>query len=264
MNIVHLEALALFASFELIEAEVLALLCVFKLRWPGLKYDIVSERIPKSTQGDDKAGNGGYSKTRGLDSEKVLEHLPSLQQLLHSLMGWGLKEQLLLIGVETILLEEVKSATDNCNNKRVIRSGASGKGKHRSDIVLRKQMSPWKGNLPKLPIESNIVRLATTSIVALEALKVYSSILLLVVTVVIVAVILVVLVVAIVGVAIVVTIIGVVVEITIIGVVVAISGVSSIIKILFVIIGFLHRITIYYLLHQPLSYGNGFLQSLRF
>ncbi|GKA95897.1 hypothetical protein Tco_0817992 [Tanacetum coccineum] len=87
------------------------------------------------------------------------------------------------------------------------------------------------------------------------------SILLLVVTVVIVAVILVFVVVAIVGVAIVVTIIRVV---TIIGVVVVVSGVSSIIKLLFVIIGFLHRITLYYLLHQPLSYANGFLLSLRF
>ncbi|GJR12544.1 hypothetical protein Tco_0795196 [Tanacetum coccineum] len=76
------------------------------------------------------------------------------------------------------------------------------------------------------------------------------SILLLMVTVVIVAVILVVVVVvAIVGVAIVVTIIGVVVEITIIGVVVVVSGVSSIIKLSFVIIGFLHRITLYYLIH---------------
>ncbi|GJR48430.1 hypothetical protein Tco_1316533 [Tanacetum coccineum] len=34
--------------------------------------------------------------------------------------------------------------------------------------LVEEQMSPWKGNLPKLPIESNIVRLATTSIVALE------------------------------------------------------------------------------------------------
>ncbi|GJY16040.1 hypothetical protein Tco_0386462 [Tanacetum coccineum] len=30
--------------------------------------------------------------------------------------------------------------------------------------LVEEQMSPWKGNLPKLPIESNIVRLATTSI----------------------------------------------------------------------------------------------------
>ncbi|GKA01386.1 hypothetical protein Tco_0674051 [Tanacetum coccineum] len=70
------------------------------------------------------------------------------------------------------------------------------------------------------------------------------SILLLVViivTVVIVAVILVVVVVAIVGVVIVVMIIGVVVGVTIIGVVVVGGGVSFIIKLLFVIIGFLHR-----------------------
>ncbi|GJZ16221.1 hypothetical protein Tco_0551898 [Tanacetum coccineum] len=30
--------------------------------------------------------------------------------------------------------------------------------------LVEEQMSSWKGNLPKLPIESNIVRLATTSI----------------------------------------------------------------------------------------------------
>ncbi|GKF96119.1 hypothetical protein Tco_0288854 [Tanacetum coccineum] len=83
------------------------------------------------------------------------------------------------------------------------------------------------------------------------------SILLLVViivTVVIVAVILVVVVVVIVGVFIVVMIIGLVVVV----------GVSAIIKLLFVIIGFLRINVFYYLLHQPLSYGNGFLQSLRF
>ncbi|GJY67825.1 hypothetical protein Tco_0470807 [Tanacetum coccineum] len=34
--------------------------------------------------------------------------------------------------------------------------------------LVGEQMSPWKGNLPRLPIKSNIVRLATTSIVALE------------------------------------------------------------------------------------------------
>ncbi|GJT89941.1 hypothetical protein Tco_1078786 [Tanacetum coccineum] len=66
------------------------------------------------------------------------------------------------------------------------------------------------------------------------------SILLLVVTVVIVVVILVVVVVVIVR-------------------VVVIVGVSAIIKLLFVIIGFLRRIMVYYLLHQPLGYGNGFL-----
>ncbi|GKF43339.1 hypothetical protein Tco_0129891, partial [Tanacetum coccineum] len=84
-----------------------------------------------------------------------------------------------------------------------------------------------------------------------------------IVMVVIVAVILVVVVVAIVGVVIVVTIIGVVVVVTIIGVFVII-GVSAIIKFSFVIISVLRRIVFYYLLHQPFSYGNGFLQSLRF
>ncbi|GKB97640.1 hypothetical protein Tco_0983777 [Tanacetum coccineum] len=49
----------------------------------------------------------------------------------------------------------------------------------------------------------------------------------------------------------------------IIGVVVAVSGVPSIIKLSFGIIDFVHRIVLCYLIHQPLSYGNGFLQSLR-
>ncbi|GJZ50179.1 ribonuclease H-like domain-containing protein [Tanacetum coccineum] len=49
----------------------------------------------------------------------------------------------------------------------------------------------------------------------------------------------------------------------IIGVVVAVSGVPSIIKLSFVIIDSVHRIVLCYLIHQPLSYGNGFLQSLR-
>ncbi|GKF40694.1 hypothetical protein Tco_0124036, partial [Tanacetum coccineum] len=82
------------------------------------------------------------------------------------------------------------------------------------------------------------------------------SILLLVVIivmVVIVAVILVVVVIAIVGVAIVVVLIG---------IIVVVGGVSSIFKPSFMFIGVLHRIMFYYLLHQLLSYGNGFLQSL--
>ncbi|GJU60494.1 hypothetical protein Tco_1238260 [Tanacetum coccineum] len=53
----------------------------------------------------------------------------------------------------------------------------------------------------------------------------------------------------IVGVVIVVAIIGVVVFVTIIGIVVVVGGVPSIIKLSFVIIGFLHRITLYYLVH---------------
>ncbi|GJU04120.1 hypothetical protein Tco_1114458 [Tanacetum coccineum] len=68
-----------------------------------------------------------------------------------------------------------------------------------------------------------------------------------IVTVLIVAVILVVVVIAIVGVVIVVVFIGIVV--------VVVGGVSSIFKLLFVIIGVLRRIMFYYLLHQPLSYG---------
>nr|GEW90740.1 hypothetical protein [Tanacetum cinerariifolium] len=82
------------------------------------------------------------------------------------------------------------------------------------------------------------------------------SILLLVViivTVVIVVVILVVVVVAIVKVVIVVAIVRVVV--------VVVGGVvSSILKLSFMIIGFLRRIVFYYLLHQSLGYGNSFFQ----
>ncbi|GJZ03578.1 hypothetical protein Tco_0536853 [Tanacetum coccineum] len=58
-----------------------------------------------------------------------------------------------------------------------------------------------------------------------------------------------------------VTVILVVVTVVIVRVVVVV-GDSAIIKISFVIIGFLCRIVFYYLLHQPLGYGNGFLQSL--
>nr|GEV97603.1 putative clathrin assembly protein At2g01600 [Tanacetum cinerariifolium] len=49
-----------------------------------LKYDIEAERIPRPAQGQD---NKGYSKTRDLESEDLLEQLPSLQQLLYRLMG---------------------------------------------------------------------------------------------------------------------------------------------------------------------------------
>ncbi|KAI3491865.1 hypothetical protein L1887_43729 [Cichorium endivia] len=49
-----------------------------------LKYDIEAEKIPRLSQGQD---NKGYSRTRDLESEELLEHLPSLQQLLYRLMG---------------------------------------------------------------------------------------------------------------------------------------------------------------------------------
>ncbi|GJY84288.1 hypothetical protein Tco_0497664 [Tanacetum coccineum] len=84
------------------------------------------------------------------------------------------------------------------------------------------------------------------------------SIMLLVVIIVTVVIVVVILIV------IVVVIVGVVIVVAIIGVVVIVDGVSSILKFSFVIIGFLRRIVFYYLLHQPLGYGNGFLQSLRF
>nr|GFA52493.1 hypothetical protein [Tanacetum cinerariifolium] len=61
----------------------------------------------------------------------------------------------------------------------------------------------------------------------------------------------------IVTVAIVVVVVLVIVD-TIIGIVVVV-GVPSIIKLAFVIIGSLHRTTLYYLIHQPLGYVDGFL-----
>ncbi|XP_010553785.1 PREDICTED: putative clathrin assembly protein At2g01600 [Tarenaya hassleriana] len=48
-----------------------------------LKYDIEAERLPKPAPGQDK----GYSRTRDLDSEELLEQLPALQQLLYRLIG---------------------------------------------------------------------------------------------------------------------------------------------------------------------------------
>ncbi|KAJ1418416.1 Protein kinase domain [Sesbania bispinosa] len=48
-----------------------------------LKYDVEAERLPKSAPGQDK----GYSRTRDLDGEKLLEQLPALQQLLYRLVG---------------------------------------------------------------------------------------------------------------------------------------------------------------------------------
>ncbi|KAK9276240.1 hypothetical protein L1049_005771 [Liquidambar formosana] len=48
-----------------------------------LKYDIEAERLPRPVQGQEK----GYSRTRELDSEELLEQLPALQQLLHRLIG---------------------------------------------------------------------------------------------------------------------------------------------------------------------------------
>ncbi|XP_031386561.1 putative clathrin assembly protein At2g01600 [Punica granatum] len=47
-----------------------------------LKYDIEAERLPKPAQGQDK----GYSRTRDLESEELLEQLPALQRLLYRLM----------------------------------------------------------------------------------------------------------------------------------------------------------------------------------
>ncbi|XP_047970888.1 putative clathrin assembly protein At2g01600 [Salvia hispanica] len=48
-----------------------------------LKYDIEAERLPRPAQGEDK----GYSRTRDLVSEELLDQLPSLQQLLYRLIG---------------------------------------------------------------------------------------------------------------------------------------------------------------------------------
>ncbi|XP_024025040.1 putative clathrin assembly protein At2g01600 [Morus notabilis] len=48
-----------------------------------LKYDIEAERLPRPAQGQEK----GYSRTRELDSEELLEQLPALQQLLYRLIS---------------------------------------------------------------------------------------------------------------------------------------------------------------------------------
>ncbi|KAK6921637.1 AP180 N-terminal homology (ANTH) domain [Dillenia turbinata] len=48
-----------------------------------LKYDIEAERIPRPAQGQEK----GYSRTRELSDEELLEQLPALQQLLYRLVG---------------------------------------------------------------------------------------------------------------------------------------------------------------------------------
>lgn len=48
-----------------------------------LKYDIEGERLPKPAQGLEK----GYSRTRELPSEELLEQLPALQQMLYRLIG---------------------------------------------------------------------------------------------------------------------------------------------------------------------------------
>ncbi|THG18960.1 hypothetical protein TEA_029309 [Camellia sinensis var. sinensis] len=48
-----------------------------------LRYDIEAERLLKPGQGQEK----GYSRTREVDSEELLEQLPALQQLLYRLVG---------------------------------------------------------------------------------------------------------------------------------------------------------------------------------
>ncbi|GAB4828747.1 hypothetical protein Ancab_018416 [Ancistrocladus abbreviatus] len=48
-----------------------------------LKYDIEAERLPRTVQGQEK----GYSRTRDLDCEELLEQLSALQQLLYRLVG---------------------------------------------------------------------------------------------------------------------------------------------------------------------------------
>ncbi|PSR91061.1 Clathrin assembly protein [Actinidia chinensis var. chinensis] len=48
-----------------------------------LKYDIEAERLPRPGQGQEK----GYSRTRELDSEELLDQLPALQKLLYRLVG---------------------------------------------------------------------------------------------------------------------------------------------------------------------------------
>ena len=72
-------------------------------------------------------------------------------------------------------------------------------------------------------------------------------------------------VVAFVRVIVVVAIVGAVIVVASIGVVVIVDGgVSHIIKLSFVIVDFLHKITLYYLVHKSVRYVGGLLQSLRF
>ncbi|GJQ98891.1 hypothetical protein Tco_0521876 [Tanacetum coccineum] len=103
--------------------------------------------------------------------------------------------------------------------------------------LVEEQMSSWKGNLPKLPIIIKYSAIGTRKYSG-RFHAFYFLLVVIIVTVVIVAVILVVVIVAIVGVVIIVMIIGVVVIVT---VVVVGGGVSFIIKLSFVIIGFVHR-----------------------
>ncbi|XAR63654.1 hypothetical protein NMG60_11023673 [Bertholletia excelsa] len=48
-----------------------------------LRYDIEAEHFPRAGQGQEK----GYSRTRDLDGEDLLEQLPALQRLLYRLIG---------------------------------------------------------------------------------------------------------------------------------------------------------------------------------
>ncbi|GKA94869.1 ribonuclease H-like domain-containing protein [Tanacetum coccineum] len=195
--------------------------------------------------------------------------------------------------------EFVKSKQQEKSTRKLLNK-LSNIGKITTVILVEEKMSSWKGNLPKLPIESNIVRLATTSIGLFVVVEVAAalvpkegdvtdfrtkqgskelgwtytfhqdktlsvmvpvanatlfssaqllqentdSVLILVVVVV--------------------AIVRVVIVVMIIRVVVVVVGVAAIIKLSFVINGFLCRIVFYYMLYQPLSYGNGFHQSLRF
>nr|GEX28598.1 retrotransposon protein, putative, unclassified [Tanacetum cinerariifolium] len=86
-------------------------------------------------------------------------------------------------------------------------------------------------------------------------------ILLLVVIIVTIVIVTVILIVIVVVTVILVVIVVVKVVIVIIEVVVVVGDVSSILKLSFVIIGFLRRIVFYYLLHQSLGYGNSFFQG---
>nr|GEY70464.1 retrovirus-related Pol polyprotein from transposon TNT 1-94 [Tanacetum cinerariifolium] len=109
--------------------------------------------------------------------------------------------------------------------------------------VRRSYALSWK------PCQGDSLNLPDHSISPRGFLLLFLLLVVIIVTVVIVVVILIV----------VVAIVRVVIVVTIIGVVVVIDGVSSILKLSFVIIGFLCRIVFYYLLHQPLGYGNDFL-----